>query len=108
VRLACLDDIEVLGVDFAVLGEIEVLLRNENALCGDRVSACPYMQHESREKVVVCAIAMAREENTNRGRGTCRIDVSVCFQLKPDIVGRGRQKLIAQCEFSKTCTSQLR
>lgn len=40
-RLACLDDIQVLGVDVGVLREVEVLLRNENALCGDRVSAYP-------------------------------------------------------------------
>lgn len=31
-RLAGLDDIEVLGVDFVVLGEVEVLLRDEHAL----------------------------------------------------------------------------
>lgn len=51
-RLASLDDVKVLGVDVAVLGKVEVLLSNENALCGDRVSASPYMQHESREKSV--------------------------------------------------------
>jgi hypothetical protein len=40
--LTSLDDEEVLGVNFTVLGEVEVFLRDENALCGDRVSACPY------------------------------------------------------------------
>ena len=44
------DDIEVLGVNLSVLGEVEVLLCDQNALCGDRVSACPYMQ-QSRENV---------------------------------------------------------
>jgi hypothetical protein len=43
-------DVKVLGVDLAVLGHVEVLLRDENALCGDRVSACPCMQ-QSRENV---------------------------------------------------------
>jgi hypothetical protein len=32
-RLAGLDHEEILGVDFAVLREVEVFLRNENALC---------------------------------------------------------------------------
>lgn len=41
VLLTGLDNEEVLGIDIAVLGEVEVLLRNENALCGDRVSAYP-------------------------------------------------------------------
>jgi hypothetical protein len=36
-----LDDEQVLGVNVAMLGEVEVFLRNENALCGDRVSAYP-------------------------------------------------------------------
>jgi len=58
-RLACLDDEQVLGVDVAMLGEVEVLLRDENALCGDRVSACPYMQHNATSLVLYCAIAMA-------------------------------------------------
>ena len=48
-----LDDVKVLGVDVAMLGEVEVLLCDENALCGDRVSACPYVQ-QSREIVQVC------------------------------------------------------
>ena len=39
--LTSLDDEQVLGVDITVLGQVEVLLRNENALCGDRVSAYP-------------------------------------------------------------------
>jgi len=53
-RLASLDDVKVLGVDVAVLGKVEVLLSDENALCGDRVSACPCMQ-QSREKYIrVC------------------------------------------------------
>jgi hypothetical protein len=67
--LTSLDDEQVLGVDVSVLGEVEVLLRDENAFCGDRVSACPYMQ-QSRE-FYGCAIAMARVEDTNLGRGTC-------------------------------------
>jgi len=49
-RLASLDDVKVLGVDLAVLGKVEVLLSNQNSLCGDRVSAYPYMQ-QSRENV---------------------------------------------------------
>ena len=57
--LTGLDDEEVLGVDVAVLGEVEVLLRNEYALCGDRVSAYPCMQHKATN--CTCgAIAMAR------------------------------------------------
>ena len=48
--LTSLDDEKVLGVDVSVLGKVEVLLCDENALCGDRVSACPYMQ-QSRENV---------------------------------------------------------
>lgn len=56
--LTSLDDVEVLGVDVAMLGKVEVLLCDENALCGDRVSAYPCMQ-QSRE-FCVCAIAMAR------------------------------------------------
>ena len=37
-----------------MLGKVEVLLSDENALCGDRVSACPCMQ-QSREKYIrVC------------------------------------------------------
>jgi hypothetical protein len=40
-RLACFNYVKILGVDVAVFGEIEVLFRDENALCGDRVSACP-------------------------------------------------------------------
>jgi hypothetical protein len=51
--LTSLDNEQVLGVDVAVLGEVEVLLCDENALCGDRVSAYPYMQH-SREIVQEC------------------------------------------------------
>ena len=43
-----LDDIEILSVDVAVLGEIEVLLRDEYALCGDRVSACPLLNVQLR------------------------------------------------------------
>ena len=43
-------DVKVLGVDLAMLGQVEVLLRDENALCGDRVSAYPYVQ-QSRENV---------------------------------------------------------
>jgi hypothetical protein len=75
--LTSLDDVKVLGVDVAVLGKVEVLLSDENALCGDRVSACPYMQ-QSREKVYKCAIAMARvRRNTNLGRGTWRGIVSM-------------------------------
>jgi hypothetical protein len=57
-QLTSLDNEQVLGVDVAVLGEVEVLLCDENALCGDRVSAYPYMQH-SRE-LYKSAIAMAR------------------------------------------------
>jgi hypothetical protein len=45
--LTGLDDVKVLGVNVAVLGEVEVLLRNEYALCGDRVSAYPCMQHKA-------------------------------------------------------------
>ena len=50
VVLTSLDNVKVLSVDLAVLGKVEVLLSNENSLCGDRVSACPYMQ-QSRENV---------------------------------------------------------
>ena len=48
-----LDDVEVLGIDVVVLGKVVVLLSDENALCGDRVSACPCMQ-QSRENVYLC------------------------------------------------------
>ena len=51
--LTSLDDEKVLGVNVAVLGKVEVLLGNENALCGDRVSACPYMQ-QNCENIRVC------------------------------------------------------
>jgi hypothetical protein len=51
--LTSLDDVKVLGVDVSVLGEVEVLLCDENALCGDRVSAYPYVQ-QSRESVRLC------------------------------------------------------
>lgn len=37
-----------------MLGKVEVLLSNENALCGDRVSASPCMQHKSHEKMYFC------------------------------------------------------
>jgi hypothetical protein len=40
--------VEVLGVNITVLGKVEVLLSDENALCGDRVSACPYNAAELR------------------------------------------------------------
>ena len=56
--LTSLDDEKVLGVDVAVLGQVEVLLCDENALCGDRVSAYPYMQHKATKNVYF-AIAMA-------------------------------------------------
>ena len=49
--LTSLDDEEVLGVNVSVLGEVEVLLCNEYALCGDRVSAYPYMQHKATQCV---------------------------------------------------------
>ncbi len=45
--LTSLDDVKVLGVNVAVLGKVEVLLSNENALCGDRVSACPCRAHDT-------------------------------------------------------------
>jgi hypothetical protein len=51
--LTSLDDVKVLGVDVSVLGKVEVLLCDENALCGDRVSACPCVQ-QSRENVQLC------------------------------------------------------
>lgn len=38
--LAGLDDIEVLGVNVAVLGLVEVLLCDENTLCGESVWLC--------------------------------------------------------------------
>ena len=57
--LTGLDNVEVLGVNVAVLGQVEVLLSDEYALCGDRVSAYPYMQHKAT-KSVYFAIAMAR------------------------------------------------
>lgn len=60
-ELASFDDEEVLGVDLAVLREVEVFLRNEYALCGDRVSAYPLYAALSRENLR-CAIAIAREE----------------------------------------------
>ena len=50
VVLTSLDNVKVLSINLAVLGKVEVLLSNENSLCGDRVSACPYMQ-QSRENV---------------------------------------------------------
>jgi hypothetical protein len=56
--LTSLDDEKVLGVDVAMLGKVEVLLCDENALCGDRVSACPYMQRAAN--LYNRAIAMAR------------------------------------------------
>ena len=48
--LTSLDDEKVLGVDITMLGKVEVLLCDENALCGDRVSAYPYVQ-QSRENI---------------------------------------------------------
>jgi hypothetical protein len=57
--LTSLDDEKVLSVNVAVLGQVEVLLCDENALCGDRVSAYPYMQQKAA-KMCNCAIAMAR------------------------------------------------
>lgn len=71
VVLTSLDDIEVLGVDVAVLGKVEVLLRNEYALCGDRVSAYPYMQPDAARECIFCHSHGASGEYTNRGRGTC-------------------------------------
>lgn len=56
--LTGLDDEKVLGVDVGVLGKIVVLFGYENALCGDRVSAYPYMQQAA--KMFGGAIAMAR------------------------------------------------
>jgi hypothetical protein len=57
--LTGLDDEKVLGVNIAMLGKVEVLLCDENALCGDRVSAYPCMQ-QAAKKMYNCAIAMAR------------------------------------------------
>jgi hypothetical protein len=51
--LTSLDDVKVLGINIAMLGEVEVLFRNEYALCGDRVSAYPCMQHEATNLYVV-------------------------------------------------------
>lgn len=58
-ELTSLDDVKVLGVNVTMLGEVEVLLCDENALCGDRVSAYPYMQ-QAAKIMWNCAIAMAR------------------------------------------------
>ena len=52
--LTSLNDVKVLGVDVAVLGKVEVLLSNENSLCGDRVSACPCMQQNCEIYIRVC------------------------------------------------------
>jgi hypothetical protein len=57
-----LDDEQVLSVDVAVLGEVEVFLRNENALCGDRVSAYPYNAARGREKCTLCHSHGSRSE----------------------------------------------
>lgn len=59
-NLTSLDYVEVLGINISMLGEIEVLLRDEYALCGDRVSAYPYVQLKLRNRET-CAIAMARK-----------------------------------------------
>lgn len=60
--LTSLDDVKVLGVNVAVLGLVEVLLSDENALCGDRVSACPYMQQKPRKLYKWCHSHGSREE----------------------------------------------
>jgi hypothetical protein len=60
--LTSLDDVKVLGVNIAVLGKVEVLLRNEYALCGDRVSAYPCMQ-QAAAQTCIFAMAMARAGN---------------------------------------------
>lgn len=41
-ELTCFDNIEVFGIDVAVLGKVVVFFRDEYALCGDRVSANPF------------------------------------------------------------------
>jgi hypothetical protein len=84
--LTSLDNEKVLGVNVAVLGKVEVLLGNENALCGDRVSAYPYMQ-QSREFIQVChSHGSGARWNTNLGRGTWRVIVSRVHS-KGDIEG---------------------
>ena len=52
--LTSLDNVKVLSINLAVLGKVEVLLSNENSLCGDRVSACPCMQQNCEKYVRVC------------------------------------------------------
>jgi len=74
--LTSLDDEKVLGVDVSVLGKVKVLLCDENALCGDRVSAYPCMQ-QSREIVHLChSHGPSTGWDTNLGRGTWRAIVS--------------------------------
>jgi hypothetical protein len=61
-RLASLDDIEVLGVNVAVLGLVEVLLCDENTLCVGKSAT-------GRVLWVVQHLAQSRGR-TYRGRGT--------------------------------------
>jgi len=108
-RLASLDDVKVLGVDVAVLGKVEVLLSDENALCGDRVSACPYMQRKAAKKMYKCAIAMARaRKNTNLGRGTWGGIVSMLFMFNCRERERGnREQLnISKCTSRRGCETR--
>jgi hypothetical protein len=72
--LTSLDDVEVLGVNIAVLWKVEVLLCNKYALCGDRVSAYPCMQQAAAQTCIFCHSHGASGEYTNRGRGTCESD----------------------------------
>jgi hypothetical protein len=73
--LTSLDDVKVLGVDVAVLGEVEVLLCDENALCGDRVSACPCSK---LRKIHERAIAMARRRGILTSEEVPGVKVSSC------------------------------
>lgn len=93
--LTGLDDEQVLGVNFAVLGKVEVLLCDENALCGDRVSAYPCVQQAAN--LCKCAIAMARvrygiltSKEVPGGRLLARFLVRVFVPLKRgDCRGKG-------------------
>lgn len=76
VLLTSLDDVEVLGVNVTVLGEVEVLLCDEYALCGDRVSAYPYMQLKATKLCIFCHSHGMSGVYTNRGRGTYSNTVS--------------------------------
>jgi hypothetical protein len=109
--LTSLDDVKVLGVDVTVLGKVEVLLRNEYALCGDRVSAYPCMQHKATKLCMWCHSHGSFGRNTNRGRGTCEHVVSkrsIAMLLREEKHGRAhRGNWTTSCEIPESIALRL-